>query len=1125
MILWSTKKDGPWTAFQSVTKTSDILLRLSTPLAKWKLENPQDRWFPLTCIRESDIQKEAESQIIYSALLSKYEDSESKGRPDVEPFEQDKRSIVDLLKLGEFYICGARPRTLLDPGDERIRWSTEQKVELGNLRKLLHPRWLAADGGELEDEARVVQAVFYATKEKLELTAIERAVLWQMSHLYPILSFCELIVALGFPNQDSEEAPSALGASIAAKSALELTAHFVVGGTKKFDPFDDATAFKYSEAIDGLGERPDWKDACGWYDELSDVIKLKKPVNEKILKTCKSVLQLVCKTEFQQSVTASDGTIVLMKFGAEDFTAPKGDYAVLTYRTNFDPCPWPLSADTIDCSMSWSGIYSPRLEELGYTKVDVFDSPNLVDSADLLLRLEGFKTDDAETPKVVAAATAAISLIRAFCICYNLGNILALGAIARELHLVVENFTELRGLAAKRDDKELEKVKKENGQDSEEYKELKEKEDDKSLNCIASDIPKLNTFRTRLQDILASFAHPGWLIRTELLRDKEDKDSSTQALFITSNYSPNFMGRVELHDGNRTSVELIPINLSAVSHFSQVIMNFPEDLRVALTGDPECAIKSGEAIDVPFVAFNLCRRALSMNIPPKLLLAYIFHADAPQALADGCEDWFSAFPDRAGSTLDKAKLEHLGSYVDNTYFFSRSCREYVFPEIVALEDEILQSKPSILDESKLFKTFETTGELSNSIAERWMKVRESRVVPDDRRLRRFLVSRISGIDRGPDGWMLTGTLGGEWEHTVNSIDIHLLDIEVQLYAANVGVVLLTLGLTEDKLDDKVYLKNLAAVTKDVLPPNTYLPAAELSFPSGSSDEKSSWLKILEEATDPFRRGDTPNARSLFTPANQEFGQYFRRFWYLHEHNMKEAFNIVRVNYLQPFEREETGVKTPIETPILKAPDEVFKIDEGWEGLVHHHEFVISRDSQQVDKRTRWWYQKVFVNVVTEDYSWLWLLAIVQRVRLGRLLADLDVSAPADAEVELQNFYDFMQQENFGIPSTQPVGNLLARKLNESTDVDEMIAQIEREAGVIRESVLARSARVQQAALVVIALLGTWLSLGALADEKGKFDMGWFAQRNIWLALPVIAAVYLLCRAYLLRRRRRIPRQR
>ena len=311
-------------------------------------------------------------------------------------------------------------------------------------------------------------------------------------------------------------------------------------------------------------------------------------------------------------------------------------------------------------------------------------------------------------------------------------------------------------------------------------------------------------------------------------------------------------------------------------------------------------------------------RESEMNVARNLLLAYIFHADVPQALPDGCEDWFSAFPDRAGSTLDKAKLEHLGSYVDNTYFFSRSCRAYVFPEIVALEDEILQSKPSILSESELFATVETTEGLSKSIAERWMKVRDSRVVPDDRRLRRFLVSRISGIDRGPHGWMLTGSLGGEkWERTVNSIDIHLLDIEVQLYAANVGVVLLTVGLPEDKLDDEVYLKNLAAVTKDVLPPNTTLPVADLGFPSRSSEEKSSWLNILDEVTDPFRRGNTPNARSLFTPANQEFGQYFRRFWYLHELNMTEAFNIVRVNYLQPFEREETGLKTPIDTPILK----------------------------------------------------------------------------------------------------------------------------------------------------------------------------------------------------------------
>lgn len=582
MILWSTKKDGPWTAFQSSARIFPLLKdNYPTGTGNGNLWLPR-RGFKRNALNTINLQELVEE------VLKKPNEG-----PEDERFELDLKKISELIKSGEFYTCGAGRRTLLDPSDERIGWSGVQKAELCNLRKLLHPKFLASTQEKLVPAARVVQAVFYAT-EKKQFTAIEQAVLWRLSHLYPVLSFCELIVALGLPKQDSQDAPSVLGAVVAAKSALELTAHFVVGGTNNnCDPFDDATGFKYTQTIEDLGKTfDDWKGASGWYDELSDVIKLKKPVNEKIIETCRSVLQLVCKIpEFQKPITASGETIVLMEFGAKRFKAPKENYAVLTYRTDFDPCPWPLGADTIDHSMSWTGINSPRLEALGFTEVNVFDSPNLVDSAELLERLKGFKTDGAEPQKVEAA----ISLVRAFCICHNLGNIVALGAIARELHLVVERLTVTQKLDERRDLKALDEAK----------------EDDKSLKCIASGLTKeLNIFRAHLQDILASFAHPGWLIRTELLRVKDDKDSSTQALFITANYAPHSMGGVKPVDGYRTSVELISTTSSAKSHFSQVIMNFPQDLRRALTGDPNGVIESGEAIDVPFVAFILCQKAL-----------------------------------------------------------------------------------------------------------------------------------------------------------------------------------------------------------------------------------------------------------------------------------------------------------------------------------------------------------------------------------------------------------------------------------------------------------------------------------------------------------------------------------
>ena len=1115
MILWSVNPEGPWKAFESFARTAKVL----SP-AYQDAQTPREPWLPRRVIRQGSVIANEIREIVVKALAEPNRGAEN------ERFERDLSLLKELLGSGDdLYLCGARTRGLLDPTPSLIRWSDQQSNLMSELRKLLHPKHMASHASDLPDSARVSQGLCYANARRDALNQVEQAVLWRLTHLFSVLSFCELIVALGFPNENSTGAtvPSMPGAVVAAKSALELVAHFVSGGaTGESDPFDDAAHFPYTTRIRALSEEDeDWKDASSWYNTLCDAVKRRKEFgDEELRQVCEGVINLVCRCQtFRQPIPEKIGPIVLLDFDlVKSFTPPTKPYSAISYRTVYDECPWPTAPAMIDSEMSWSGIDSTRLRELGYSEVLAHDSPAWVRVVDLLSEMTSRKPEGT----TVRAWNAAMSLIRAFCICKNLGNALALGAIARELHLCTEELTVQVGLCGPYGYELLRKEEDKFGKESEEYRQQKAREDDKSLKFLEQElVGGVGALRGQLQDVLQSFAHPGWLIRTELLRVREDPGSGVQTLYITGNYSPPDIAQIVPIDGSSTKITRVPLNPHGKSHFEAVAARYPKDLRLALTGKADGEIATGSVFDVPFVAYELCRRAIHKIADDKtLLLAYLFHADAPEVLPDDLENWFEAFPVRQGASTGQCGHEEaskeLSSYVDNTYFFSRSCREYLFPEIVELEGEILRTAPTTFNEEILRKTFESTWELSETISAQWIERRSTRVVPDSRRLRRYLVNQLDGVARNDLGWWMTGSLSGDWERTVESVDFRVSDVEVQLYQGNVGVVLFTVYGPESSFSDMEFLKNLAAATKDVLPPNTSLPVADLRF-AGIDSPPTTWMTICNRITEPFRRGDSPNASSILNPANQEFGQYFRRLWYLPECDAKAAYNVVRTNYLQPYRQTKSGNEG-----IEKEPPESckFEVDEGWEGLVHHHEFVISRKCDQAhDEETSWWYRVVLKNVVFMDYHWIWLLSIVQRVRLGRLLSTLDVSAPSDAESDLQAFYDFMQQENFATPSTQPVGNLLSRKLSELAGVDVLIEQINHEAEVIRESILQRSSRAQQAALVVIALFGTWLSLGELRTDKGELDLRWFTNGTVWLALPAIIAAYLLCRTYLLRRRR------
>jgi hypothetical protein len=493
-------------------------------------------------------------------------------------------------------------------------------------------------------------------------------------------------------------------------------------------------------------------------------------------------------------------------------------------------------------------------------------------------------------------------------------------------------------------------------------------------------------------------------------------------------------------------------------------------------------------------------------LPVVVRLAYLFDATEPPTLPKHLERWFpheSIKPE-----------EELQGCADNTFFFSRPAREFLFPEIVEMERDIMSTRPGVFDEVELMKLSDSAA-LSSEIAKRWKSAKH--VAPGRRSgLRRYVATHLDGVSRSANGWKVEATLSGKgWERTVESGIFWISTLEIHVYAPNLGCVVIDVAADPDKDEEREereeLTKDLAALTKDVISPNSLLdderepllPIAKLKL--DGSDCELTWYEVLDTVTRPFRSHDRLPRTSLLNENNQEFGQYFRRLWFLPDSTMADALNCVRVNYLRPFDKGRPP-------KVIDVPKSSVDLDEGWCGLVHHHEFIVSGPDDP-DESHGWWYRAVLSGVVWQDYAWLWLLAATKKVQLARLLGDLDLSSPRNAEVELKRFYEFMQKENFVAPSTQPMGNRLMEYLDEQTGAKRLIDEIKQEAEAIRESVIEGSVRRQGSALALIAVLGTWLALGELSNANGKLGFSelwnWVKQGAVFSSGAAIFGLYLL----------------
>jgi hypothetical protein len=185
MLLWSLDEQL-WTGFESSTRTHMVLVGAGVV----KLEKTEmGPWLP-----PIEVQRTSDIAFRLKMMVSVVFDQPNGGAEDVR-FEKDLHKLAELLELHEsFYVASARGRSLLSTQDGVFRWRPDQKDKLEQLRQLLHPKHFGAVQNDV-DTARVTQVVFYANTVRTKESTLEGRLLWRVTHLFPVLAFCEIMVA------------------------------------------------------------------------------------------------------------------------------------------------------------------------------------------------------------------------------------------------------------------------------------------------------------------------------------------------------------------------------------------------------------------------------------------------------------------------------------------------------------------------------------------------------------------------------------------------------------------------------------------------------------------------------------------------------------------------------------------------------------------------------------------------------------------------------------------------------------------------------------------------------------------------------------------------------------------
>ena len=467
------------------------------------------------------------------------------------------------------------------------------------------------------------------------LTELQKSVMWRATHFAAMQAFADFAIIALHPGETVPKVP-AIGCAITIRGVMELAAHYLNGPG---DPFESGENFPYSKNLRDLGLGDEYDEVLSFFKAESYWEEDVEVTDEAIHATCSGVLRKVwnlLNTNKPLSDSRSDYQGDGVVFEPYIETDVWREWRTSIGRHNLDS-QIEVAAFGYEWLIAlWEKRASPPLPVLGLPIIQVLGLPKIeyqvntrifsMDISSLLAGIE--KYQHSQHPEFRLPLAAIAGLLRAFCLASNLAPLVA-GAIARELHLHVEELMVRASRSEPYDDKRLEKLKEDKGllDSSAEYLTEKAKEDDKSLKCIEDELqrtsnslrdiprqaPDLNALRVRLQDVLQSFAHPGWLIRTETAWFEEPEDGVSQVRISNHYRSPFSFADI---DPLTMVVKSYPyvVQRESNSFYAAFREHIPAPVSMAMrdmsTGQSGTERVPGSAFEIPFAAVEICRIAI-----------------------------------------------------------------------------------------------------------------------------------------------------------------------------------------------------------------------------------------------------------------------------------------------------------------------------------------------------------------------------------------------------------------------------------------------------------------------------------------------------------------------------------